>query len=175
MNKLDTWTDEQLVARYQETGCQDSFSILYKRYQRLIECISRKQARAVGVDVNEFVSALNMAFWRCVRRFDAARGSFKPYVQTALGYKAIDLYRAERNRRADDVDNYAISVEENEYRRVELRLDIMDAIKTDKLTRHVVKRCLVGYSISEVARELGVHHWTLCRRLRQYAEEVKAV
>ena len=172
MTNFDALTDEQLINQYKTTGCQDAFTTLYKRYQRLIESISRNQARAAAVDVNEFISALNMTFWRCVERFDLTRGTFKPYVHTALKLTAIDLYRAERDKRTEDVDAYVFPVEDDAMRQAEFKTDIEAAVKGDKLMAEVVKRYMAGYSFEELARELGTYRMKIQRKIKRLAKAV---
>lgn len=167
---MQALTDEQLINQYKTTGCQDAFTTLYKRYQRLIESISRNQARAAGIDANEFISALNETFWRCVERFDPARGTFKPYVQTALKLTAINLYRAERDKRTEDVDAYVFPVEDDAMRQAEFKADIEAAINGDQWLAEIVRQFMAGYSREEIARSFGTYRMCITRKLQRLAE-----
>lgn len=167
---LDALTDEQLINQYKTTGCQDAFNALYHRYQRLITAISNTQARAASTDVNEFVSALNMTFWRCVKRFDPARGTFKPYVHTALKLTAIDLYRAERDKRTEDVDAYVFPVEDDAMRQAEFKADIEAAVKGDQWLAEIVRQFMAGYSREEIARSFGTYRMCITRKLQRLRE-----
>ena len=170
---METLTDEQLITQYKTTGCQDAFNTLYHRYQRLITAISNTQARAAGIDANEFISALNETFWRAVQRFDPARGEFCRYISRALKLAVINLYRNERNRRADDIDNcLGIGAEDDELNRVEIKVDLEAALNGDEMLAEIVRHFIAGYSREEIGQMIGRSREFVRRRLLRFAKTV---
>jgi hypothetical protein len=106
-------SDEQLISRFQETGDQAAFTVLYKRYELMIQRMGNAAERKTGgrVSAEDMISRINERFYQVVV-------SYKPVVPfkteflankkqaSSNEYKASKRHKRLVNHTADRVDAY---------------------------------------------------------------------
>lgn len=89
------WTDEQLLLRYRETGSEQLFAVLVRRYERELYSYLRRYLGDAELAEDAFQATFLQLHLKC-DQFEPGR-SLRPWLYMIATHKAIDLQR--RNRR----------------------------------------------------------------------------
>lgn len=132
----DEARDRELMRRIR-SGDQAAFRSLFNRYAPTAMALARRVLRR-GHLAEETVQEAFLSVWKNPDRFDAARGSVRSWLMSAVHHRAVDLVRREeaqqrRSReagadRASDVDDPGVSVVE-EVGLMQARVEVRRALE----------------------------------------------
>ena len=164
--------DEELVAALVD-GDHDALAELYRRYGGAVWAVARRVCndRTMAEDVTQTVF---VDLWRRPERFDASRGSLRPWLIAQAHARAVDLVRSEtaRQRRQEREAHYAPPPSpdvEAAAHLASLSEDVrraLDTLATDERDA-IVLAYFGGHSYRETAALLGAPEGTIKSRIRR--------
>lgn len=173
--------DRDLAVRL-AAGNQDALAELYDRYGRLAYAVA---LRVLG-DAGRAEDAVQEAFlkvWNNASQFDAAKGSLRTWLVTAVRNRSIDQLRGrsahERTERQLDLDVASIGPTSDPWREVSLSLErkaVRDALSNlPAEQRQAVELAYFGgYTHREIAGMTGVPLGTVKGRMRLALEKLSS-
>jgi RNA polymerase sigma factor (sigma-70 family) len=90
---VDEALDRDLMVRIR-SGDQEAFRSLFRRYAPTAMALARRVLRR-GHLAEETVQEAFLTVWKNPERFDAARGSVRSWLMSAVHHRAVDLVRRE--------------------------------------------------------------------------------
>lgn len=106
-NGLEQFSDEELVARYKESGDRGIFELLMKRYQREIYSYLRRYLADAELADDAFQGTFLQVHLKC-QQFDSSR-RFRPWLYAIATNQAIDVQRRVKRHRMASLDRAGIS------------------------------------------------------------------
>jgi len=99
----NTWSDEELLARFRSTGDRELFGLLVKRYEREVFGYLKRYLGDQQLAEDAFQAAF-VAVFRKADQFEPGR-AFRPWLYTIATNKAIDAQRAQKRSRLRSLDS----------------------------------------------------------------------
>lgn len=132
------------------------------------------------IDWDEIIQVGMIALWRCINNYDENKGSFKNYAITAITRAILRQYNRfdKKIEVHDTIEDYSdsynfddteidIRISKEKIKRIINGLYIKDKSKKILLLR------LEGYSLSEIAREVGVTYQAVADVIYNHRNKIK--
>ncbi|PPA71568.1 RNA polymerase sigma factor [Jeotgalibacillus proteolyticus] len=169
---------KNLIKRYQETGCEDSFNELYGMYAEKAFNFAKKQSYLHWISRQDVESEANQIFFQAVKIYDVGIGEFEPFLYLMLrrriltiGQKEITyqhyLKRCQFYGRAEEDEKPEDRAIKKEQRQLLLELIANATIPS----RQALVAFAKSYSFREAAKQLGTSDKTVKNRIEKIAAE----
>ncbi len=106
-----TYSDEELLVRYRQTGERQHFAELVSRYERELFSYLKRYLGDADLADDAFQSAFLQVHLKC-DQFEADR-RFRPWLYTIATHQAIDARRRDKRHRVVSLDRAANDSEDN--------------------------------------------------------------
>jgi RNA polymerase sigma-70 factor, ECF subfamily len=170
-------TSEQLLTHIAE-GSEIAFETFYDRHSGAVYALARKILRTT-TDSEEVTQDVFVRVWNKADEYDSSRGTVMAWLMTIAHHIAVDVFRRNRNRQTDELDDAAINAASHATDASEVALDRMMAAKALamlEVSDRVVLEALYfeGLSQSQLAARTGLPLGTLKSRARGALQRLRA-
>lgn len=181
LRDVETESDYQLLRRYRDLGCQDSFAEVVRRYTGLVYAAALRQV----VDAATAQDVAQVVFLSLARRAGSigrdvplSAWLLKATRYTVLALRKAQARRARHERRAAEMAHRANQPagprDEDPWRQIEPLLDEALSRLSERIRAAVVLRFFDGMSFDELAGRLGISGETARQRVSRGIAQMRA-
>lgn len=181
---------ENLISRFKETKCDFIFYDIYTMLEKDIQSKIRFY-KSKGIEEHEVIAGCDDALIESIRKWDGTKSSFRTFFRMVIDNRIIDEQRKrmrqtkdelyEMNNHENDDNRYQFYEKDkhlNEFPDVESNVEELDEQrqlfveiikKVDEPLRQQLLVIADGHSANYAARQFGIHHQTLNRKIARLA------
>ncbi len=184
---------ENLISRFKETNCDLVFYEIYKTLEKDIKGKIRFY-KSKGFEEHSVIAGCDDALLESIRKWDGTKSSFRTFFRRVIDNRVIDAHRKRETQTKDEM--YEMNLYDNEDDRYQfyesgksldefpdVESEIEEEIeskeqrqlfgeilkKVDEPLRQQLLVIADGHSANYAARQFGIHHQTLNRKIARLA------